>query len=79
MTSFLKISTQRSIGNVLQRKFRSKFCVSWALGMSLDKTLMEGGVGVSRAVGGDQQLCVCKIGRVNRHQLDLDRPLRKPA
>ena len=37
--------------------------------------LVKCGVGVSRAVGGNQQFCTVKIGCVNRNELDLDRPL----
>ena len=47
--------------------------------MPLNEPLVEGGVGVSGAVGGDQQPRPVKIGRVHRHQLDLHRPLGKAA
>ena len=45
----------------------------------LDELLVEGGVGVGGAVGGDEEPCAVKIGRVHRHQLDLHRPLGKAA
>ena len=47
--------------------------------MSLDEPLVEGGVGVSGAVGGNQEPCAVKIWGVHRHQLDLHRPLGKAA
>lgn len=43
--------------------------------MPSDEPLVKCGVGVSRAVGGNQQFCTVKIGCVNRNELDLDRPL----
>ena len=45
----------------------------------LDEALMEGGIGISRAVSGDEQPCSVKVGRVHRNQFDLHRPLGKPA
>ena len=47
--------------------------------MSLDEPLVEGGVGIGGAVGGDEQPCTVKIGGVYRHQLDLHRPLGQAA
>ena len=45
----------------------------------LDEPLVEGGVGVGGAVGGDEEPHAVKIRRVHRHQLDLHRPLGKVA
>ena len=45
----------------------------------LDEPLVEGGVGVGGAVGGDEEPRAVKIRRVHRHQLDLHRPLGKAA
>ena len=45
----------------------------------LDEPLVESGVGVSGAVGGDEQPRPVKIRSVHRYQLDLHRPLRKAA
>ena len=47
--------------------------------MPLDEPLMEGGVGVGRAVGSNEQLGPVKIRRPHRDQLDLHRPLGQPA
>ena len=42
-----------------------------------DKLIVEIAVGVGGAVGGDEQICAVKIGRIDGHELDLNRPLRK--
>ena len=47
--------------------------------MPLDEPLMEGGIGVSRAVGGDKQLRAVEIRCVHGNELDLHRPLGKAA
>ncbi len=47
--------------------------------VSLDEPLVEGGVGVGGAVGGNQQPRPVEIGRIHRHQLDLHRPLGQAA
>ena len=39
---------------------------------------MDGGVGIGRAVGSNEQLATVKIRRVHRRELDLARPLGKP-
>ena len=43
--------------------------------MAPHELLVDIGVGIGGAVGGDQQLGTVKVGRVHRHQLDLARPL----
>ncbi len=47
--------------------------------VSLDEPLVEGGVSVGGAVGGDQEPRPVKIRGVYRHQLDLHRPLGTAA
>ena len=47
--------------------------------VSLDEPLVEGGVSVGGAVGGDEQPRPVEIGRIHRHQLDLHRPLGQAA
>ena len=47
--------------------------------MSSYKPLMESCIGIGGAVSGNQQLRAVEIGRIHRNQLNLDRPLRKPA
>ena len=43
--------------------------------MAFDEIVVESGVGIGRAVGGNEQPGPVKIGRMRRDELELDRPL----
>ena len=47
--------------------------------MPLYEALVEGGVGIRRAVRRDEQLCTVEIRRVDGHELYLYGPLGKTA
>ena len=47
--------------------------------LAAHKLLMEIGVGVCRAVRRDQELCALKVGRMDRSQLDLHRPVAQAS
>ena len=47
--------------------------------VSLDKPLVKGGIGIRRAVRGDEQLGPIEKRRTHRYELDLHRPLGKAA